>query len=123
MLEDEREAAEIEENSRFKSRHGELSKMIETSTVKSLEGELTEAKSDAAQHHLFDDEKRLAELLRTIAELEEEVNRRTAHYEELRSQLSMERDRVIKYIIPKRFALRGEARVFPVAIEIRLPGE
>ena len=123
MLEDEREAAETEENSRFKSRHGELSKMIETSTVKSLEAELAEAKSDAAQHHLFDDEKRLAELLRTIAELEEEVNRRNAHYEELRSQLGMERDRVIKYIIPKRFALRGEARVFPVAIEIRLPGE
>ena len=51
------------------------------------------------------------------------MRRRRQHYEELREQLQIERERVLSGIIPRRFALRGTAQVFPVALEIRLPVE
>lgn len=54
-----------------------------------------------------------------LAEREEEIRRRKAHYEELREQL--QRERVVKHILPKRYALCGNAQVFPVAVELRLP--
>ena len=43
------------------------------------------------------------------------------NYEELRKQLESERERVMRYLLPKRYALHGKAQVFPVAVEIRLP--
>ena len=32
-----------------------------------------------------------------------------------------ERERILKHLLPKRYAMAGTAQVFPVAIEIRLP--
>jgi hypothetical protein len=72
---------------------------------------------------LFDPEDRVAELLRSEHAKKEELQRRRGHYEELRQQLAQERERVTDHLIPKRFAMRGDAQVFPVAVEIRLPEE
>jgi hypothetical protein len=33
-----------------------------------------------------------------------------------------ERDRVLRHVLPHRFSLRSTAQVFPVTVEIRLPG-
>jgi hypothetical protein len=110
------------ENERFRSRQGEISVLIQENTVKRLEREIVELRADAMQGYLFDPEDRLAEIERSIAEKEEEIRRRTAHYEELREQLQQEQDRTTRYLIPARYSLRGAAQVFPVAIEIRLPG-
>ena len=40
---------------------------------------------------------------------------------EIREQLQRERTRVLERLLPARFALAGEAQVFPVAVEVRLP--
>jgi hypothetical protein len=119
-LEQEREAADQEERSRFQSRQGEVSALIEQTTVARLEREIARLERELAQGELFDQERRIEAIARSQAEMEEEVRRRRSHYEELRDQLAKERDRVLNLIIPRRFALHT-AQVFPVAVEIRLP--
>ncbi len=109
------------ENERFLQRQGEVSSLIEQTILQRLEREIAALRNEQGQGILFDREDRLTELERSIAEREEEVRRRRAHYEELREQLAKERDRVIRFLIPKRFAMRGEAQIFPVAVEIRFP--
>jgi hypothetical protein len=110
------------ENDRFASRQGEISVLIQRQSLQSLEAEIGRLKKEKEQGLLFDGSLMLDELDRSIQAKEEELRRRRGHYEELREQLKNERDRVINRIIPRRFALRGDAQVFPVAVEIRLPG-
>ncbi len=117
----ERESALRRENERFLSRQGEISALIEGTTIARLEKEIDALKLERSQGALFDQDRRLEEIDRSIAEKQEEIRRRRAHYEELREQLQRERDRVLRYTIPKRYTLRGKASVFPVAVEIRLP--
>ena len=59
---------------------------------------------------------------RSIQEKQEEIARRTRHYEEVRAQLERERERVLKHLLPRRHAMAGAAQVFPVCVEVRLPG-
>jgi chromosome segregation ATPase len=66
-------------------------------------------------------QRELDELDRSIEEKQAEVERRRRHYEEVRDQLARERERITKILLPRRYALQGEAQIFPVAIEIRLP--
>lgn len=54
--------------------------------------------------------------------IEDELRRRRYHYEELQAQLELERDRVLKHLLPRRYTLHGQAQVFPVTVEIRLRG-
>ncbi|HOI54238.1 MAG TPA: hypothetical protein PLP01_03225, partial [Phycisphaerae bacterium] len=61
------------------------------------------------------------ELERSIEAKEEELKRRQQHYEEVRDQLARERERITKILLPRRYALMGDAQVFPVAVEVRLP--
>jgi superfamily II DNA or RNA helicase len=120
-LAQEGEQARKRETERFQSRQGELSKLIESQTMERLERELTELDAEIRQGSLFDTEGRLQELLRSREAKEEELRRRRNHYEELREQLASERKRVLDHLLPRRYALRGEAQVFPVSIELRLP--
>ena len=116
-----RGAVELEEErKRFVSRQGELSALIEQQSVARLEKELARLREEARQGLLFAASARLDELERSIAAREEELRRRTLHYHELRDQLARERDRVLREIVPRRFALRGGVRVFPVALELRV---
>ena len=114
------EAAE-RERALFQSRQGELSQLIAQATTQRLTREIADLQVQRAQIGLFDTADRVRELDRSIEAKEAEVARRRAHYEELRGQLGLERDRVLQRVLPKRYALRGEAQVFPVAVEIRLP--
>lgn len=120
-LEEEGKAATKRENERYQSRQGEVSALIAETTIERLEREIESLRVDRDQGVLFDHEERLADLERSIEEKEEEVRKRRAHYEELREQLERERERVIRYLLPRRYALHGQAQVFPVAVEIRLP--
>jgi len=110
------------ERERFQSRQGELSHLIQEQNLARLERELEQLEAEQRQGVLFDTEQWLSELARSQRAKEEELARRRAHYEELRRLLERERERVLGVLLPRRYAMRGEAQVFPVAIEIRLPG-
>ncbi len=120
-LERDRVEAEQTEAERFLQRQGEVSALIERSTVQRFEREIAEMRQASRQLGLFESDSRLQEIERSIEEKEREVRRRRQHYEELRDQLQKERERVLKGILPKRYTLRADAQVFPVSIEIRLP--
>jgi hypothetical protein len=106
---------------RFQQRQAELSRLIEEATTQKLWREIAELRAEEGQGQLFDPEHRLDEIERSIEGKEAEIRRRRAHYESLRAQLARERERVLERLLPRRYALRGAAQVFPVAVEIRLP--
>jgi hypothetical protein len=117
---DGKEAIKDEEK-RFQSRQGEVSAMIEANTIQKLEREIKQLNQRKLQGKLFENEAYLDELNRDIKRRQEEVDFRKKHYEEIRDQLTRERDRIINRLLPKRFALFGSAQVFPLAVEILLP--
>jgi len=120
-LSEELEAARTREAERFQSRQGELSSLIEASTLLRLEREIQELENERRQGRLFDQHEVLEDLLASQRQKEEEVKRRREHYEALRAQLARERKRVLERLLPLRFAMRGQVQIFPVAAEIRLP--
>lgn len=115
------EAARQEEIRRYQSRQAEVSTLIVENTLTKLEKQIRELKSERAQQYLWRSQRELDELDRSIEDKQAEVERRRQHYEEVRDQLARERERITKFLLPRRYALQGEAQVFPVAIEIRLP--
>lgn len=121
QLEVDGKQARKEENERYQSRHGEVSALIVDNTLAKLEREIAEHKRDREQGRLFDHQARLDELERSIELKEQEQQRRQLHYEEVREQLTRERERIMNLLLPKRFALQGQAQVFPVAVEVRFP--
>ena len=115
------EAARGREDERYRQRQGEVSALIEQSTLARLTREVEQLRERARQGQLFDEADRLAEMERSIEEKQEELARRRHHYEEIRDQLQRERTRILEHLLPKRFAMAGDAQAFPVALEIRLP--
>ena len=115
------EAARRREDERYRQRQGEVSALIEQSTLARLTREIEQLGIRARQGQLFDEDERLAEIERSMEEKEEELRRRRDHYEEIRGQLQRERTRIVEHLLPARFAMAGDAQVFPVAVEIRLP--
>ncbi len=111
-----------EAQARFQSRQGELSTLIEGQTVERLERELKEIERQRGQLPLWGEEAYLQELARSAQARAEEIERRKRQGAELRTQLERERERVLEHLLPRRHSLFGEAQVFPVAVEIRLPG-
>jgi len=122
-LESAGEQAKADENERYASRAGEVSSLIAENTLAKLEREIEKLKAERSQGALFDEESRLEDLARSIEEKQAEIERRRRHYEEVREQLERERERIIRRLIPKRHAMAGDAHVFPVCVEIRLPAE
>ena len=114
-------AAREREDQRYRQREGEVSSLIEQSTVRRLEREIGELKVKREQGQLFDEAGALDKLDRSIQEKEQEIERRRGHYEEIRNQLRRERSRILNRLLPARYKLAGEARVFPVTAEVRLP--
>ena len=113
------EQAKTEEDARYRSRQGEVSALIADNTLKKLERDIAELKRQKAQGLLFDGQAALDDMDRSIEMKEEERKRRESHYEEVRDQLAKERDRILNRMLPRRYALHGDAQVFPLAIEIR----
>ena len=115
------DAARGREDERYRQRQGEVSALIERSTLARLTREVELLRDRARQGQLFDEADRLAEMERSIEEKQEELARRQRHYEEIRGQLQRERTRILERLLPARFAMAGDAQAFPVALEIRLP--
>jgi hypothetical protein len=109
------------ESERYRSRQGEISSLIAENTLAKLERDIQGLKEARRQGFLFDEEARIDAIDRSIEEKQEEIGRRTRHYVEVREQLEKERDRILKYLLPKRHVMSGSAQVFPVSIEVRLP--
>ena len=120
-LDQDGKATREREDQRYRSRRGEVSELIEQSTLAKLTAEIETLKRRVNQGELFDDAGHLADVERSIQEKQAEINRRRSHYNEIRDQLQSERRRTIEFLLPKRFAMSGDAQVFPVAVEIRLP--
>ena len=121
QLEADKAEALKEEERRYQSRQGEVSALIIENTLAKLERQIDRFKQMRQQGMLFDQRAYLEDLDRRIEMKEEELQRRKQHYEEVREQLARERERIIKHLLPRRYALQGEAQVFPVAVEIRFP--
>ena len=115
------EAARGREDERYRQRQGEVSALIERSTLARLTREVEQLRDRARQGQLFDAADRLAEMERSIEEKQDELARRRHHYEEIRGQLQRERTRILEHLLSARFAMAGDAQTFPVALEIRLP--
>ena len=122
QLETDGEAERKRENERYRRREGEVSTLIEQSTIGRLAREIANLKIKREQGQLFDESAALDRLDRDIEEKEREIERRRGHYEEIREQLGRERARILNRLLPGRYTLAGEARVFPVTTEVRLPG-
>ena len=117
------EQARRHEEARYRSRQGEVSTLIEESTLAKLEREIARLKEERRQGTLFDEGARLDDLDRSIEEKQEEIARRRRHYEEVREQLERERERIVRHLLPRRHSMPTPAQVFPVCVEVRLPGD
>ena len=84
------EAARGREDERYRQRQGEVSALIERSTLARLTREVEQLRDRARQGQLFDEADRLAEMERSIEEKQGELVRRQRHYEEIRGQLQRE---------------------------------
>jgi len=115
------DTAHRREDERYRQRRGEVSALIAQSTMARLTREIEQLGERRRQGRLFDEGERLAEIEQSIEEKQEELRRRRHHYEEIREQLRHGRTRILERLLPARFALAGEAQVFPVAVEVRLP--
>ena len=115
------DAARKREDERYRERQGEVSALVQRSTMAQLSREIERLKNKKLQGRLFDETERLEGIERSIEERGKELKRRRSHYEEIREQLGRERTRILDRLLPARFTLAGEAQVFPVAVEIRLP--
>ena len=115
------EAARRREDERYRQRQGEVSTLIQRSTMARLRRDIERLKNRKRQGRLFDGTERLEEIEQSIEEREKELKRRRTHYEEIREQLGRERTRILDHLLPARFTLAGDAQVFPVAVEVRLP--
>lgn len=115
------EVARRTEEERYRSRAGEVSKLIADTTLAKLEREIAALSLERDQGLLFDEVGGLESIARSIDEKNAEIARRRQHYEEVRQQLDRERERVLKNLIPFRYRMSGEAQAFPVTIEVVLP--
>lgn len=114
-----RETEEQRERDAFRSRIGEVSALKATNSIQKLEREIEDWKLQARQSDLFDNVDELASA--KVRDLEDEIKRRTRHFDDLLERLKAEQERVLKRVVPNRYRLRGSCQVFPVTVEIRLP--
>ena len=119
-LEDAGEIAIKAEQERFRLRLKEVQRAMSENTIAKLEKERDRLVEDMRQLSLIDIDRRVQE--DRLRDLEAELQRRSSHFNELLTRLKAEQDRVLSLVLPKRYQLRQSAQVFPVAVEIRLPG-
>ena len=121
QLETDGEQARRNEDERYRQRQGEVSELIQQTTVRSLEREVQQLQARRAQGELFEMEERHAEVDQSIEKKQEEIALRKRHYEDIRKQLAEERRRILERLLPARYTLASTAQAFPVAVEILLP--
>ncbi len=120
-LDTTREQRIAEADATLAARIGEVRAAMRKNTIENLEKERAKLLRQSEQGFLFEHMAREVET--KLANLEEEIERRTQHYQGLLEILQRERERMVKRFLPKRFELReGGVQVFPLTVEIRLPG-
>lgn len=124
------QTADKQERDRFEHRRQEIERAKQETTLQKLQAELEKHQAEQQQLSLrpalfpelqAEQATRARELTHRQTEIETELTRRRQHYNDLLTQLTAERQRVLEKLLPQRYALRGEAQLFPVTIEIRLP--
>ncbi len=119
-----REAGRVvrdQEKRRFERRRKELERAVADTQMNRLEREAERVREKARQRQLFTELDE--ELKKKLADLNAEINLRKTHYEQVMARLADEEQRTLEQVLPLRYRLRGEAGVYPIAVEIRLPGE
>ena len=114
-------AALAEERDKFRHRIREVEQAMRETTIQKLERERDRLLAMMRQEALFAEFQRQME--DELHNLEDELSRRRNQYEELLGQLREEQSRVLDRLLPRRYRLRGDAQVYPLAVEIRLPEE
>lgn len=106
-----------QERQRFDKRRKELDKAISDNQIAKLEKEIA-GYLERRQRYLF------AELdeveRRKLSDKQAELELRRRHYDTVLRRLSDEEKRTLERVLPPRYRLRGEARVYPIAVEIRV---
>jgi superfamily II DNA or RNA helicase len=108
------------EKKRFERRRKELEKAAGENQIERLQKEIEKLKTKSLQLSFHAEENEA--LLRQVSDREAEIGLRRRHYDEVLRRLAEEEKRTLEQVLPPRYSLRGEARVYPIAIEIRLPG-
>lgn len=106
------------EKERFKRRRDELKKAMQSNSLEKIEREVS-VMLERRQQFLFsemDEEER-----RKLSDKQSELELRKRHYETVLHRLADEETRTLERVLPLRYRQRGEARVYPIAVEIRLP--
>lgn len=111
--------AREQEVQKFRSREGEISTLITQTTMSKLEREIERLQSYHEQS-IFP--QYAAEITQQIGDKQAELERRKSHYQEIRGQLENERKRILDRLLPKRYSMTAPVQVFPITIELRLPG-
>lgn len=112
--------AAAHEKEAFERRIREVSALQRDQSIDKLKREIEEQRTAALQYSLLEDANELAE--RRLRDLQDELKRRQGQFGDLLERLLQERDRILQHVVPNRFSLRSTAQVFPVTVEIRLPG-
>ncbi|MFB2738068.1 DISARM system SNF2-like helicase DrmD [Umezakia ovalisporum] len=107
-----------EEKERFKTRIREVQKAMQEDSIEKIKKERDKLLNEMQQLSLLYTDRRQQE--ERLRDLNQELEFRLKHYQELLDLLQREQERVIKNILPKKYSLRDTARVFPVTVEIRL---
>jgi hypothetical protein len=108
-----------DEKERFAHRLKEVRRAMSETSIARLEKERDQLIQEMKQLSLLAE--REWEQEARLRNLEEELELRTRHYQELLDGLQVEQTRVLEQVLPRRYQLRNQAQVFPVAVEIRLP--
>lgn len=111
--------AKTHEKEAFEQRIREVAALQKAQSIEKLKREIEEQKAASIQQKLFEDADAIAD--KRLRDLEDELKRRQGQFGDLLERLKAEKERVIEQVLPRRFTLRGDAQVFPVTIEIRLP--
>lgn len=109
-----------QETKRFERRGKELENAVGENQLARLAKEAEKLRMRARQMSLFSEIDQ--EMKKRLADLDAELALRKSHYEQVQERLVAEAERTLERVLPQRYALRGEARVYPIAVEIRLPG-
>ncbi|MCC6216409.1 MAG: DEAD/DEAH box helicase family protein [Polyangiaceae bacterium] len=117
-LDSARKLVEKSERARFDQRRKELGKAMADNQLAKLQKEVQEY-LERRQLFLFtdlDEDER-----KKLSNLQAEIELRKKHYDLVLAKLRDEETRTLKLVLPHRYHLRGEARVYPIAVEILLP--
>ena len=114
-----REESTHNQRERFQQRIEEVKASLHQAKFNKLEAEQRQMERDLQQLELLpgaEQEKR-----RQLRDLEAELKRRRQRFKQLLRRLERDRDRVLEEIVPRRHTLSGDVKVFPLAVELRLP--